>query len=115
MTERQLLEESWKQLVEKLNKRFESDLDLQGIIFLIGLQELGLGFKKYKKDEKVNIMHIAICSLLEPYGYYEFEGKDQDGWPHYKTKENLPFLKPGEQVELMKRAILDYFDKEGEI
>jgi hypothetical protein len=115
MTERQLLEESWKQLVEKLNKRFESDLDLQGIIFLIGLQELGLGFKKYKKDEKVNIMHIAICSLLEPYGYYEFEGKDQDGWPHYKTKENLPFLKPGEQVELMKRSILDYFDKEGEI
>ena len=115
MTERQLLEESWKQLVEKLNKRFESDLDLQGIIFLIGLQELGLGFKKYKKDEKVNIMHIAICSWLEPYGYYEFEGKDQDGWPHYKTKENLPFLKPGEQVELMKRAILDYFDKEGEI
>jgi hypothetical protein len=115
MTERQLLEESWKKLVEKLNKRFESDLDLQGILFLIGLQELGLGFKKYKKDEKVNIMHIAICSLLEPYGYYEFEGKDQEGWPHFKAKETLPFLKPGEQVELMKRAILDYFEKEGGI
>ena len=63
-----------------------------------------------KKDEKVNLMHIAICKLLEPYGYYEFEYFDNDGWPHYKTLTELPNLKPGEQTVLMKEAIVNYFD-----
>lgn len=115
MTERKQLEEDWKRLIDKLNQRFKSDLDLQGILFLIGLQELGFGFKKYKKDDKVNILHVAICTLLEPFGYYVFDGRDKEGWPHFTPKENLPFLKPGEQVELMKRAVLEYFEKDGEI
>src|SRR5690606_39403150 len=63
------------------------ELDLDAIIFLVGVQELGMGFRKFKKDEKVNLMHIAICRVLEPYGYYEYEGRDADGWPHYKVLE----------------------------
>ena len=63
----------------------------------------------FKKDEKVNLMHIAICRLLEPYGYYEFEYFDNEGWPHYKVKEELPPLKAGEQAVLMKEAIVSYF------
>jgi hypothetical protein len=106
-------ETSWNDLVEKLNKRFEGDLDMQAILFLIGLQELGQGYKKYAKDEKVNIMHVAICTLLEPYGYYEFIGKDEDGWPHWKANEKLPPLKPGQQLQLMKQAVLEYFNEEG--
>lgn len=35
-------------------------------------------------------MHIAICRLLEPYGYYEFDFRDADGWPHYKVLKELP-------------------------
>ena len=62
-----------------------------------------------KKDEKIELMHIAICRLLEPYGYYEFEFFDNDGWPHYKVKEELPPLKAGEQAVLMKEAIVNYF------
>jgi len=54
-------------------------------------------------------MHIAICRLLEPYGYYEFDFFDEEGWPHYKIKEELPVLKAGEQTVLMKQAIVDYF------
>ena len=63
----------------------------------------------FKKDEKVNLMHIANCRLLEPYGYYEFDFFDKDGWPHYKVKEQLPPLKAGEQTILMKDAIVNYF------
>ena len=58
-------------------------------------------------------MHIAICTLLEPYGYYEFDYVDKDGWPHYKLLSKLPKLKPGEQTILMKEAIIDYFIKKG--
>ena len=85
------------------------DLDLDAIIYLIGVQELGQVHRKFKKDEKVNLMHIAICRLLEPYGYYEFDYFDREGWPHYKVREELPALRAGEQSVLMKEAIVQYF------
>jgi len=105
------LKNRWETLVSKLSNQFaEGDtLDLDAIIYLIGVQELGQLDKKYKKDEKVNLMHIAICRLLEPYGYYEFDYFDNEGWPHYKVKELLPNLKAGEQQVLMKDAIVNYF------
>jgi hypothetical protein len=106
-----LLKERWEVLVQKLSNRFSDGdpLELDAIIYLVGVQELGQYHRKYKKDDKLDLMHIAICRLLEPYGYYEFDFFDDDGWPHYKIKENLPPLKAGEQAVLMKEAIVDYF------
>lgn len=105
------LKERWDILVERLSRRFADGdtLDLDAIIYLIGVQELGQVGRKFKKDEKINLMHIAICRLLEPYGYYDFDFIDKDGWPHYKVKEELPPLKAGEQSVLMKEAIVQYF------
>lgn len=106
------LKEKWDFLVDKLSTDFSDGdaLQVDGIIYLIGVQELGQGYRSFKKDEKVNLMHIAICKLLEPYGYYEFDFFDDDGWPHYKILNELPNLKPGEQTVLMKEAIINYFD-----
>ncbi len=111
------LKNRWSLVVEMLSKQFSDgeSLDLDGIIFLIGLQELGQVDKSFKKDEKINLMHIAICRLLEPYGYYIFDFIDDDGWPHYRVKESLPPLKPGEQSILMKEAIVQYFLEKGMI
>lgn len=105
------LKERWERLVNILSNQFSQgeDLDLDAIIYLIGVQELGKVHRTYKKDEKLNLMHIAICRLLEPYGFYEFEFFDKDGWPHYRVKEELPPLKAGEQSILMKEAIVGYF------
>ncbi|NVJ88407.1 MAG: hypothetical protein HWD82_03085 [Flavobacteriaceae bacterium] len=105
------LKEQWDFLVNKLSADFSDGdaLNVDGIIYLVGVQELGQGYRKFKKDEKVNLMHIAICKLLEPYGYYEFDFFDDDGWPHYKIVNELPNLKPGEQTVLMKEAIINYF------
>jgi len=105
------LKERWEKLVDILSNQFSQgeDLDLDAIIFLIGVQELGQLHREYKKDEKLNLMHIAICRLLEPYGFYEFDFFDEEGWPHYKVKEQLPALKAGEQSVLMKEAIVNYF------
>ena len=105
------LKERWEKLVNLLSDQFSQgeDLDLDAIIYLIGVQELGKVHRTYEKDEKLNLMHIAICRLLEPYGFYEFEFFDEDGWPHYKIKEELPALKAGEQSVLMKEAIVNYF------
>ena len=106
-----ILKERWEMLVEKLSEKFSDGdpLELDAIIYLIGIQELGQYHRSFKKDEKINLMHIAICRLLEPYGYYEFDFFDDEGWPHYSVKEPLPPLKSGEQSVLMKEAIVDYF------
>lgn len=105
------LKDQWEQLLRILSNKFADGetLNLDAVIYLIGVQELGQGAKEFKKDEKVNLMHIAICRLLEPFGYYEFDFFDADGWPHYKILEQLPPLKPGEQTVLMKEAIVLYF------
>lgn len=106
-----LLQQKWDEIVTELSSKFNDGvpLDLDAIIFLIGVQELGKGPKKFSKDDKINLMHIAICKILEPYGYYEFDYTDQDGWPHYKILKELPHLRPGEQTVLMKEAIIWYF------
>lgn len=105
------LKRQWELLVSKLSDQFADGeaLDLDGIIYLVGLQELGQLHRKFKKDEKINLMHIAICRLLEPYGYYSFDFFDEDGWPHYQLEKKLPPLKAGEQSLLMKEAIVHYF------
>jgi len=111
------LKERWSTLQLKISNQFADGdmLDLDAIIYLVGVQELGQPHKKFKKDHKLDLMHIAICRLLEPYGYYEFEYFDEDKWPHYKTIEALPSLKAGEQSVLMKEAIVNYFIENGYI
>ena len=102
-------------MVTRLSVRFADgdSIDLDGIIYMIGVQELGKINQKFEKDDKINLMHIAICKLLEPFGYYEFDYFDEEGWPHYKVLEKLPPLKPGEQSVLMKEAIVLYFLENG--
>lgn len=111
MSVNQELKARWELVVKKLSNQFADGetLDLDAIIYLIGVQELGQLERRFKKDHKLDLMHIAICKLLEPYGYYEFDYVDKDGWPHYKIKAELPHLKAGEQSVLMKEAVVNYF------
>lgn len=103
----------WQVLQEKLKARFETEMDVDAILFMIGLQELGKPYQRYKKDQKLEIMHVAICTLLEPYGFYDYQGRDEEGWHHWELKEEIPHLDAKQQNKLMTGAILDYFKKEG--
>lgn len=104
------LKEDWNRVQLEFSKRFAvgEEMDVDGILFLIGVQEVGLGAKMYKKSDKLDLIHVAICRLLEPYGYYEFKGVDEQFWPHYEPCATLPFLKPGEQSLLIKESIVLY-------
>jgi hypothetical protein len=107
------VEQEFQKVMEFMDKQFGEGGDLQTVLFMIGIQELGQGHKKLNKTQKLDVLHIAVCTLLEQYGYYEFEGKDEEGWPHFKATDKLPFLKPGHQAVLMKQAVVDYFKEKG--
>lgn len=102
--------EYWKKVEQFFIDNFdvEPNVPIETLLFLIGIQELGSGQQKYSKDDKVNLIHIAVCRLLEPYGYYKFD-KYIDGWPHFTVVKEMPELKPNEQQLLMKKAIIQYF------
>ena len=101
----------WEKLTRQLTDQFSDGetIDVEGILYVIGVQEVGQLHKRFKKDDNVNLIHVGICTVLEPLGYYAFEYFDPDGWPHFKLLEPLPHLKPGEQSVLIKEAIVDYF------
>ncbi len=103
------LEKEFEEILQKLAPQFGEDMDIQALLFLIGIQELGKGKIKLSKNEKLDVMHVAICTLLEPFGHYIFGGMDKDGWPHWSVNEKLPPLKPAQQQTLMKQAVVDYF------
>ena len=105
------LKERWEQVVAKLSARFADGerLDLDAIIYLIGVQELGKPGKRFKKDDKINLMHIAICRLLEPFGFYRFDYQDEDGWPHFKVLKADYIKGVDAQETLLKHKIIQYF------
>ena len=110
-TRDQKLKARWEALVTLLSEKFSDGdaVDVEGMLYLVGLQELGQVHRKMKKDDNVNLIHIGICTVLEPYGYYRFDYFVEEGWPHFELLEALPPLKPGEQTILMKEALVEYF------
>lgn len=89
--------------------------DLNAVLFLIGVQELGAGKKAFSKEEKQDLMHIAICKVLSLSGFYELDGLDKDGWPHWKSIRQLPHFDLLEQEKLLKSHVIEYFEKEYEL
>ncbi|HLU87301.1 MAG TPA: hypothetical protein VKZ44_06065 [Taishania sp.] len=103
------VELKFQKLKGLLEEQFGEGMDVSSILFLIGVNELGIGYEKFSKNQKTDLMHIAICTLLEPYGYYEFIGRDEDNWPHFKLLQNLPPLDNRQQQHLLKEGMIEYF------
>ena len=99
----------WLKLRIKLKENFGIKPDMDGVLFLIGVQELGAGKQTFTKEQKQDLMHIAICTLLAQSGYYINEGKDEDGWPHFKQLKPLPEFNVIEQENFLKDHVLLYF------
>ena len=100
---------AWKTLSARLEKQIGDELNLKAILYLIGVQELNKGVKTFSKEEKLDVLHVAVCKLLTPFGYYAFEKIDAQGWPHWKEIKPIKDLPENEQEFLMKKAIIHYF------
>lgn len=106
------LQVRWLKLRIKLKERFNIKPDMDGILFLIGIQELGTGKQDFTKEEKQDLMHIAVCTVLSQSGYYAPEGNDEEGWPHFKQLKPLPPFILTEQENFLKDHILLYFQNQ---
>jgi hypothetical protein len=110
MTEKkQEIDLEWEFLIGKLTKVIGKKPNMDAILFLIGTQELGRGPQRFSKEEKQDLMHVGVCRLLTQSGYYELEGLDQDGWPHYKLLKALPKFDLIEQEKFLQMHIKEYF------
>lgn len=107
------LQKDWVEVLYRIKEvTGKRPADLNAVLYLIGLQELGKGARSFSKEEKQDILHIAICKVLSRAGYYELEGLDEDGWPHWKLLKKLPKFDLIEQEKLLKLQIIEYFKEE---
>jgi hypothetical protein len=107
------LDKTWAALLRDLEGMIgKKPKDLNGVLFLIGVQELGMGKKVFSKEEKQDLMHIGICKVLSLSGYYELEGLDKEGWPHWRVVKKLPHFDLLEQEKLLKMHVIEYFEQE---
>ena len=58
------LEVTFQKVKASLEDTFGGGLDVQSILFLIGVNELGIGHKDFNKKEKTELLHVAVCTLL---------------------------------------------------
>lgn len=106
--------DKWSVLRKVIAEQFDMDLpDMKVMLFLIGVQELGKGARTFSKREKEELMHIATCKLFSAMGFYELEGADEDGWPHWKLVTPIPNYTLLEQELILKSLIIDYFQDIG--
>lgn len=109
------LDRHWQSLMLEIERMLgQRPKDLNGTLFLIGVQELGKGHQLFTKEQKQDLMHIAICKVLSYAGYYALEGLDEEGWPHWKLIKKLPHFDLLEQEKLLKIQVLEYFEREFE-
>src|SRR5690606_13983336 len=102
----------WRVLQKYTADHFDTEVpDIKVFLFLIGVQELGKGPQKFSKRQKEELMHIATCRLFSEMGFYELEGVDQDGWPHWKLIKSIPNYTLLEQELILKSLIIDYFEE----
>jgi hypothetical protein len=105
------LQARWWKLEEKMINRFGKKPDLESILFLIGIQEVRGAGHQFTKEQKQDLMHVAVCTVLTPSGYYLHAGWDEDGWPHFTQQKELPPMGLAEQENFMKDHVLFYFEQ----
>jgi hypothetical protein len=107
------LQQRWWDLEAKMVERFGKKPDMETILFLIGIQEFGDIKENFTKEQKQDLMHVAVCSLLSQSGFYELEAVDEDGWPHFKQLKPMPDMNMIDQENFLKDHVLLYFEQTG--
>ena len=98
-------------LVVWFEQEFKMEADVDAMLFMIGVQELGKGFEEFSKTQKLELIHVGVCSVLLKEGYYNLSHIDADGWPHYTLIKRLPYIRGQQQSSFIKKHLLNYFSE----
>jgi hypothetical protein len=101
----------WYKVRNRIKDEYGARPDVNVMLFLIGLNEVGIIKDTWEKEEKLDLIHVAVCRLLASEGYYRLDGTDEEGWPHYEATKGLPTLSMKEQEDLLKIKIVEYFEQ----
>lgn len=110
--EQQDIQTKWQELLNTLTERFGKEPNMDAILFLVGVNEFRGRTPKFKfaKNEKEDLMHIGVCTLLSQMGYYKLEKYDDEGWPHFEQIKTVEATSLDGQELLLKQGALKYFE-----
>lgn len=102
---------NWNELCDHLGKQFGIEIDLNGVLFLIGIRERGLTFQPFSKEGKMSLIHLGSCTLYQEMGLIQKTGIDKDGWPLFTQKTLAPVIPEERKHKVLQDCALRYFKK----
>jgi hypothetical protein len=102
---------NWTELCDHLGKQFDIDIDLNGVLFLVGIRERGLTFQHFTKEEKMSLINLGSCTLYLEMGLTERTGTDDEGWPVFRQKALAPVIPEERKNKILQDCALRYFGK----
>ena len=112
MTE--LVDNETKQYNEVCNyikQQFGIEPTIESILYLIGIQELGCGFKEFTRDEKMDLINLGTIKMLSLFGFYHENKNVHEDWPLFEIDENKKLPTGTDQEKYIKKGITEYFLK----
>lgn len=103
--------ENWTDLCKTLNDLFGIDVDLNGVLFLVGIRERGLSFQTFTKEEKHNLINLGSCTLYQEMGMVKRSGTDPDGWPLFHQNTLAPVIPEERKLKTLQDCAIRYFQK----
>lgn len=102
----QEVEAAWQKAITPIKTQFnQEDLSPEGILFLIGVQESGVGYQpNLQKEQKQDLIMLGTTHAWFASGLYI---KDEEG---LRPAQPFPDLELEEQEKLLKIAIVKYFE-----
>ena len=88
-------EKDWNTLVAKMTDRFGEEPDVTTMVFAVGLQEAGQGARRYKKDEKMDLMHVGVCTLAGAVGPLRARGRGRGRVASFHRGRPFASAEPG--------------------
>jgi len=102
---------NWNELCEHLGKQIGIEVDLNGVLFLIGIRERGLAFQPFSKEEKMSLINLGSCTLYHEMGLIEKCGTDEEGWSLFKQKALAPVIPEERKYKVLQDCALLYFKR----
>lgn len=102
---------NWNDLCEHLSDQFDIDVDLNGVLFLVGIRERGLTIQPFSKEEKLSLINLGSCTLYQEMGLIEKTGTDEQGWPIFAQKTLAPVIPEERKIKVLQDCAVRYFRK----